>query len=116
MLVLLATLFLAACSRPLDGVYQTQGSEDKFRMTLEIRADGAAKFGTRANLGNPELDRAVEGVLTIPEGRWTRDRGEIAISGRRGDGKMVTHRFTLNANGELIWKENGARFVKAATR
>jgi hypothetical protein len=112
--LLLFTVALVACSRPaLTGRYQSQGSEDKFKMVLELADAGAAKFVTKANLGDPKLDRAVEATMGIPSGRWTKEGGEIAVTGPRGDGKPMTHRFFIQENGDLIWKENGARFVKA---
>jgi hypothetical protein len=117
LVLFIATLLVAAgCGRSpanVAGSYQTVGSEDKFRMGLALAADGQGKFATRANLGDPKLDRAVEATMTIPSGRWVLEKGDVVLTGTRPDGKTVTHRFFIQENGDLIWKENGARFAKA---
>ena len=111
--VLLFSLLFAACSRPsLAGRYETRGSEKQFKMTLELLTDGQGKFATAANLGNPQLDRSVEASMSIPQGRWTKERGEIVLGGNRGDGKPIAHRFAVQENGDLIWTEKGARFYR----
>jgi hypothetical protein len=110
---LLFIAFLAACSRPsLAGIYQTRGSVDKFRITLELRPDGKAVFATHSNLGNAQIDQTTQTLLTIPNGRWNAEQGQVILQGARGDGKTVTERFALQENGDLIWTQNGARFVR----
>jgi hypothetical protein len=112
-LLLFAFLF-AGCGRPsLNGLYQSTGSEDKFRMTLDVASAGKAKFTTRANLGNPEADRKIESTMSIADGHWTRDGAILLVAGTQGDGKTVTYRFVVQENGDLIWDKNGARLVKA---
>lgn len=112
-LVLLA-LFLTACSRPgRVGTYQTVGSEDKFRMTLEVREGGKAVFSTRSNLGNAEMDKTVNATMAIADGRWTEDKGALMVTGKLGGGKEVVYRFLVAPTGELFWETNGARFVRA---
>jgi hypothetical protein len=110
--VLFALLF-AGCGRPtISGLYQSVGSEDKFRMSLEVVNGGTAKFTTRANLGNAELDRALESTMSIRDGRWTKDGVTLLVAGTQGDGKTATYRFVIQENGDLIWDKNGARLVK----
>ncbi|MSU48730.1 MAG: hypothetical protein EXS37_06535 [Opitutus sp.] len=82
-------------------------------MMLELRKDGGGKFATAANLGNPQMDRSVEATLTIPEGKWLQESGELVLTGNRADGKPTAHRFTLQENGDLTWKQTGARFYRS---
>ena len=116
--LLLFTGALVACSRPnLAGLYVTQGNTQadaaKFQMALELQADGRAQFVTRSNLGNPAMDQKVTKVMSIPSGQWTLQQDELVITGPRADdGKIATHHFAIDKNGDLIWKDNGARFHK----
>lgn len=111
--VLLAFLF-TACSRPSRvGIYHTVGSEDKFRMTLEVREGGKAVFSTRSNLGSAEMDKTVNATMAIADGRWTEDKGALVVTGKLGAGKEVVYRFLVAPTGELFWETNGARFVRA---
>jgi hypothetical protein len=105
-------LLLAGCGRSPDGLYQSIGSEDKFRMTLDLAAGGKAKFTTHANLGNGELDRAVEGSMSVPTGSWKQEGTAIIVTGTGAKGMPVSYRFVQQKNGELIWDRNGARLVK----
>jgi hypothetical protein len=112
--ILLFALIFAGCSRPsVNGLYQSVGSEDKFRMSLEVADGGRAKVTTRANLGSAELDRAVESTMSIADGRWTKDGGTLLVTGTQADGKPVTYRFAVQENGDVVWEKNGARLVKA---
>ena len=111
---LFLALLFASCSRPsLAGRYETRGSEKQFKVTLDLRADGQGSFAAASNLGNPQLDRSVEAVMAIPAGKWVNEQGELVLTGNRADGKTQSHRFAVQANGELIWKQNGARFYRA---
>ncbi|MGH7959554.1 MAG: hypothetical protein ACREH8_21450 [Opitutaceae bacterium] len=92
-IVLLLALLLAGCGRAPTGLYQSVGSEDKFRMILEIGSGGQAKFTTPSNLGNVELDRAVESSMSLDNARWTKDGGNVLVTGAAKDGKSVTYRF-----------------------
>ena len=112
-LLLLFTLLLFGCGRSPNGLYQTVGSEDKFRMTLQISSGGQAKFITRSNVGNPEVDRAAESTMSIDSGRWTADGPNVVVTGAARDGKALTYHFVTQENGDLIWQKNGARFVKS---
>jgi hypothetical protein len=112
--LLVFALLFAGCGRPsINGLYQSTGSEDKFRMTLEVASAGKAKFTTRANLGSPEVDRKIESTMSIADGRWKREGATLLVAGTQGDGKTVTYRFVVMENGDLIWDKNGARLVKA---
>lgn len=112
-LALIFILALTACSRhSVEGVYQTTGSVDKFRISLELRAGGAAALATRSNLGNPTLDQSVQSVMAISNGHWVAEKGVVLVQGVRGDGKNVTERFAIQENGDLVWALNGARFVR----
>ena len=110
-LVLLA-LALTGCGRSPTGVYQSTGDEDKFRMTLEVASGGQARFATRSNLGNPEVDRAVEASMSLENARWSQEGPGISVVGTAKDGKPVTYRFTRQENGDLIWDKTGARLVR----
>lgn len=112
LLALLLAFTLAACSRSPGGVYQSVGSEDKFRMTLELGDNGQARFITKSNLGNPALDQSVEAEMSIPTARWAQDGQMVAVVGASKGGKSLTYRFVVQKNGELIWDKNGARLVK----
>jgi hypothetical protein len=112
-LILLFALTLAGCSRSPQGLYQSVGDEDKFRMTLEVGSGGEAKFVTRSNLGNPELDRAVESSMSLDQARWSQDGANLLVVGAAKDGKSVTYRFLGEKNGDLIWEKTGARLVRA---
>src|SRR5215211_669273 len=115
--VVLFALILAGCSKPsVNGVYQSVGSEDKFRMTLEVADGGRAKFATRSNLGNLDLDRAVESTMSIADGRWTREGQNLLVAGTQPDGKSATYRFLVQGNGDLVWEKNGARLIKAKAK
>ena len=111
--ILLLTLLLIACSRSPDGLYQSVGSEDKFRMTLDLSGSGQAKFATHSNLGNAELDRAVQGSMSLSAGTWKKEGANIVVVGNGADGKAITYRFVQQKNGDLIWDKNGARLVRA---
>jgi hypothetical protein len=111
-IVLLFALTLAGCGRSPSGVYQSVGSEDKFRMTLELADGGQGKFTTRSNLGNPALDQSVEASMSIPTARWTQEGPVISVVGASKEGKSLTYRFASQKNGDLIWDKNGARLVK----
>jgi hypothetical protein len=112
-LVLCLALFLVGCGRSAGGIYQSVGSEDKFRMTLDLNRNGEAKFNTRSNLGNPELDRSVETSMSLTNARWSQEGANLVVSGAAKDGKSVTYRFIAQQNGDLIWEKTGARLVKA---
>ena len=112
-LFLLLALVFAGCGRSPTGLYQSVGSEDKFRMTLELGSGGQAKFTTRSNLGNPELDRAVESSMSLDSARWTNEGANFFVTGAAKDGKQVTYKFLGQENGDLVWEKNGARLVKA---
>jgi hypothetical protein len=112
-LLVLLTVFLAGCGRSSRGVYQSVGDEDKFRMVLELADAGRAKFTTRSNLGNPELDRAVASTMSIPSGQWTEDGAKVVVTGTGADGKAATYRFARQQNGDLVWEKNGARLVRS---
>ena len=113
--IVLLTLALAfaGCGRSPGGMYQSVGDEDKFRMTLVLGSAGKAQFATRSNLGNPELDRAVETSMSVENGQWTREGPKVVVTGTARDGKALTYRFQTQENGDLIWEKNGARLVKA---
>lgn len=113
LLALLFALILAGCSRSPTGLYQSVGSEDKFRMTLELSNGGAAKFTTRSNVGNPEVDRAVESSMSLTSAQWSQEGANLNVTGTAQDGKTITYRFLGQENGDLIWQKNGARLVKA---
>jgi hypothetical protein len=110
--LLVVVLLLAGCSRSPKGSYQSSGSEDKFLLTLDLVDGGHARFATRANLGNPAVDRGIEATMTINAGRWSEEGGKVVVTGAGGDGKPVTYRFAIQKNGDLIWENNGARLVK----
>ena len=112
-LILLFALVLVGCSRSPEGLYQSVGSEDKFRMTLDLGNGGIAKFTTRSNLGNPEMDRAVESSMSLTAGKWVKDGASLVVTGQIANGKAVTYRFVSQKNGDLVWEKNGARLVKA---
>jgi hypothetical protein len=113
-IILLAFAFiLAGCSRSPNGVYQSVGSEDKFRITLDVGGGGLAKFTTRSNLGNPELDRAVESTMSIPSARWTKEGANLIVSGTTVEGKAASLRFLGQENGDLVWEKNGARLARS---
>lgn len=112
-LTLLLAFTLAACGRSPGGVYQSVGSEDKFRMTLELGDNGLARFTTKSNLGNPTLDQSVEAEMSVPSAKWAQDGQMIAVVGTSKGGKSVTYRFIQQKNGELLWDKNGARLVRA---
>src|SRR5262245_38385642 len=109
---LLALLF-AGCSKPsIAGLYQSVGSEDKFRMTLEVADGSRAKFVTRANLGKAEMDRAIEASMSINDARWSKEGAVLVVAGPQAEGKTAIYRFLIQANGDLVWDMNGARLVK----
>src|SRR4051812_29723538 len=113
LLFVLCTFALFACSRSSPaGAYETHGSDDKFKMGLELRDNGTGQFVTRSNVGDPRVDRAAEALMTITDGRWSRDGQQLVLTGKRGDGKVATFKFAIQENGDLIWTENGARFAK----
>lgn len=113
LVVLLFTAFLAGCGRPsVTGTYQSVGSEDKFRMTLDVREEGKATFATQSNLGNSDLDRAVKSSMAIPEGRWKIENGVMIVTGTLGDGNPAVYRFLMAPNGDLFWEKNGARLAR----
>src|SRR5687768_12586366 len=100
---LLLTVIVAGCSRPsVAGLYQSVGSEDKFRMSLEVADGGRAKFTTRANLGSAELNRAVESSMSVADGQWKKEAATLLVAGMQGDGKSVTYRFAIQENGDLV--------------
>jgi hypothetical protein len=113
LLVLFFALILIGCGRSPGGLYQSVGSEDKFRMSLDLGGNGEARFVTRSNLGNPELDRAVESSMSLAAGRWSKEGANLIVKGELKDGKSVTYRFVSQENGDLIWEKNGARLVKS---
>ena len=82
-------------------------------MTLEVGNAGQAKFTTRSNLGNPELDRAVESSMSLDNARWAKEGSNLLVTGSAKDGKAVTYRFQRQQNGDLVWEKNGARLVRA---
>ena len=110
---LLLALLFAGCGRSPTGLYQSVGSEDKFRMALELGSGGQAKFTTRSNLGNADLDRAVESSMSLDNARWTHEGATFLVTGAGKDGKQVTYKFLSQQNGDLVWEKNGARLVKA---
>ena len=110
---LLLALLLAGCSRSPDGVYQSVGSEEKFRMTLELAYGGKAKFTTKANLGDAKLDRSVEASMSLPTAVWKQDAAAIVVTGNGPDGKPMVYRFARQKNGDLVWDRNGARLVRS---
>lgn len=112
-LTLLLAFTLAACGRSPGGVYQSVGSEDKFRMTLELGDNGQARFTTKSNLGNPTLDQSVEAEMSIPAAKWAQDGQMVAVVGASKGGKNLTYRFQQQKNGDLIWDKNGARLAKS---
>ena len=111
--LLLLLFIVAGCSRSPAGLYQSVGSEDKFRMTLELLDAGQARFTTRSNLGNPTLDRSVESSMSLSTAKWTREGKTVLVTGAAQDGKSITYRFASQENGDLIWVKNGARLVRA---
>lgn len=113
LLVLCLALMLVGCGRSPGGLYQSVGSEDKFRMTLDLSRNGTAKFTTRSNLGNPELDRSVEAAMSLTSAKWSQDGANLIVTGVAKDGKSSSYRFVTQQNGDLIWDKNGARLVKA---
>ena len=113
LLVVYFALILTGCGGSPSGVYQSFGSEDKFKMTLDLGGNGEAKFTTRSNLGNPELDRAVESSMSLAAARWSKEGQNLIVKGEGKDGKAVTYRFLSQENGDLVWEKTGARFVKA---
>jgi hypothetical protein len=112
-LILLLAIILVGCSRSPEGLYQSVGSEDKFRMTMDLGSGGVAKFTTRSNLGNPELDRAVEASMSLTSGKWAKEGTNLLVTGQSPEGKPVTYRFLSQPNGDLVWEKNGARLVRA---
>ena len=112
-LVLCLALILVGCGRSAGGLYQSTGSEDKFRMTLDLGRNGEAKFTTRSNLGNPELDRSVEAAMSLTNAKWSQDGANLIVTGMAKDGKSSSYRFITQQNGDLIWEKTGARLVKA---
>ena len=110
---LLLVLLLAGCSRSPDGIYQSVGSENQFRMTLELAGGGKAKFTTRSNLGDARVDRSIEASMSLPTASWKKEAAAIVVTGTGADGKAVTYRFAQGNNGELIWDRNGARLVRS---
>jgi hypothetical protein len=82
-------------------------------MTLELAGGGQAKFVTRSNLGQADLDRAVESSMSLAQARWAQEGPNVVVSGPGHDGKAVTYRFLAQENGDLIWQKTGARLVKA---
>ena len=111
--LLLLALVLSGCGRSPAGLYHSIGSEDKFRMVLELADNGEAKFTARSNLGNPELDRSVESSMSLTNGRWKREGAAVVVAGTAKDAKPITYRFSRQQNGDLIWEKNGARLVRA---
>jgi hypothetical protein len=111
--LLLLTLALVACGRSPVGQYSSFGSEDKFRMVLELGNGGIAKFTTRSNLGNPQLDRSVEDSMSLTDARWMKDGEVVVVSGKAKDGKPLSYRFAVQQNGDLVWEKTGARLVKS---
>jgi hypothetical protein len=111
--ILLLAIILVGCSRSPEGLYQSVGSEDKFRMTLDIGHGGQAKFTTHSNLGNPQMDRTVESTMSLTSGKWVSDGANLVVTGQLAEAKPVTYRFLAQKNGDLVWDKNGARFVKA---
>src|SRR5687768_4543642 len=112
-LFLLFAVLLASCGRSPTGLYQSVGSEDKFRMTLELSGGGQAKFTTRSKLGNAELDRAVESSMSLDNAQWKSEGANLLVTGAAKDGKTVTYKFLAQQNGDLAWEKNGARLVKS---
>jgi hypothetical protein len=112
-LILLFTIILAGCSRSPHGIYQSFGDQEKFLMTLDVLEGGQARFTTRSNVGNPEVDRAVESSMSVGNARWTKEGASLLVTGTANDGKAATYRFQIQKNGDLIWDKNGARLVKA---
>jgi hypothetical protein len=112
-LLLCLALLLAGCGRSPGGLYQSVGSEDKFRMTLDLGRNGEAKFTTRSNLGNPELDRSVEAAMSLSNAKWSQHGDHVVVTGLGKDGKSSNYRFIAQQNGDLIWEKTGARLVKA---
>ena len=111
---LLCTLLLVGCGRPSPvGHYETQGSEKQFKMTLDLRDDGRGVLSVTANLGRPELNQSVVTKMALPSATWSQENTEIVLSGTSTDQKKQIHRFTLQENRDLIWKENGARFYRS---
>jgi hypothetical protein len=111
--ILLFTLILAGCSRSPHGIYQSFGDQDKFLMTLDVLEGGQARFTTRSNVGNPEVDRTVEATMSFDNARWTKDGAILLVNGTTKGGKPATYRFQIQENGDLIWDKNGARLIKA---
>ena len=112
-IILLFAFALAGCSRSPAGLYQSVGSEDKFRMTLDLAKGGTARFTTRSNLGNSELDRAVESSMSLDTAKWAAQGPNLVVTGTAKDGKSVVYKFLTQPNGDLIWEKNGARLVKS---
>jgi len=110
---LLFAVLLAGCGRSPTGLYQSVGSEDKFRMTLELNGGGQAKFTTRSKLGNAELDRAVESSMSLDNAKWKSEGSSLLVTGAAKDGKPITYKFLTQQNGDLVWEKNGARLVKS---
>jgi hypothetical protein len=112
-LILLFAFILAGCSRSPHGVYQSFGDQAKFLMTLDVLEGGQARFTTRSNVGNPQVDRTVEATMSVDNARWTKDGAILLVTGTARDGKAATYRFQIQKNGDLIWDKNGARLLKA---
>jgi hypothetical protein len=112
-LVLLFVFMVAGCSRNPHGAYRSFGSEDKFLMTLDVVEGGQARFTTRSNVGDPNVDRVVESSMTVDNARWIKDGEILLVTGTAKDGKAASYRFQIQKNGDLIWDKNGARLVKA---
>ena len=112
-IILLLAIILVGCSRSPEGLYQSVGSEDKFRMTLDLGHGGQAKFTTRSNLGNPQMDRTVESSMSLTSGKWVKEGANLVVTGQSAEGKPVTYRFLGQENGDLVWEKTGARLVKA---
>ena len=111
--ILLLAVILAGCNRAPHGAYQSFGDQDKFLMTLEVLKGGQARFTTRSNVGNPQVDRAVESSMSVDNARWTRQGEILLVTGTAKDGKASAYRFQIQKNGDLVWDKNGARLVKA---
>ena len=69
---------------------------------IELASGGQAKFTTRSNLGNPELDRAVESSMSLDSARWTNEGANFLVTGAAKDGKQVTYKFLGQQNGDLV--------------
>ncbi len=109
-LLALAFVFLAGCSKRIDGLYKFENTG--IRISVDLRSDGTAVQETWFAVLPDDNSKAVRmgaDALTIKNGAWTLSGSRVTVSGKSVLGVDQSNDYSIEPNGDLV-ETDGNRF------